>query len=307
MQPTETEKEGLEQKTLFKKRPVITLLALTLVSVVYRLLIGTDYATTSALYVGIPALMAIGLSFVPTPRTVTGNILLWSTIFLLGIGILAIEGLICILIILPFFLAIGFIIGIFIDRARAKKKATWKAQCSFLIASGLLSLEGTREDLSFNRNETVIVERSTSMTPREFEVALAKGPDFGSADLPFLLSALFPTPLATANTESLEPGAVWTIPFDHGEASPRSLTVQVETRTNRSVTFTPTQDLTEYGKWLKWERITWIWKETPEGGTHITATFAFERRLDPAFYFSPLQRWGVAQAGEHFLDAILQP
>lgn len=297
-----------EQNTKTSRWPIVgTLLVLTLVSVVYRLLIGTEYATTSALYVGIPALMAIGLSFIPSPRTVTGNILLWSTIFLLGLSILAIEGLICILIILPFFLAVGFIVGIFIDKARAKENGPWKTQCSFLVIAALMSLEGTQEELSFQRHETVVVQRTLELTPLEFEQALAQGPDFEKVELPTILSGLFPSPLPTKSPNSLAPSTVWNIPFDHGESTSRILRVQVKSKSENQVTFATVQDDTEYGNWLAWKTITWTWQEVAPQQTQVTATFEFERRLDPAFYFQPLQRWGVAKAGEYFLDAILAP
>ena len=271
-------------------------------------MIDSRYATTAALYVGIPALLAIGLSFVPTPRTITGNILLWTTLYLLAIGILAVEGLICILIVLPFFLAIGFIIGIFIDRARAKDAINRnQMRCSLLTIFALMSLEGVNDTLSFNRKESIVIKRTTQLTAKEFEEKLAIGPRFDEVDVPHILSLLFPTPLPCQENRSLALGSQWTIPFDHGGDIPRNLTVRVTEKNDYSVVFTPVQDETEYGNWLTWKAITWKWTETESGQTEFSATFDFERRLDPAFYFGPLQRWGVSEAGELFVDAIVGP
>ena len=129
-----------------EKKFVITVLVLALVSISYRLLMDSGYGKSSALYVGIPALLAIGLSFLPNPRTITGSILLWTTLSMLAVGVLALEGLICILVALPFFLAIGFIVGIFIDRARARQDLA-KTRLSLTIVLAFLSLEGTNENL----------------------------------------------------------------------------------------------------------------------------------------------------------------
>lgn len=303
--PTETEPTELGNSPI-KKKFIITVLVLALVSIVYRLLMGTDYGRTSALYVGIPTLLTIGLSFIPTPRTITGLILLWTTLSMLAVGVLALEGLICILIALPFFLAIGFIVGIFLDRARARKDLA-KTRYSLIILLGFLSLEGTHENLSFGRSETVTVEKTVSLSTDEFQRRLARGPTFELNSLPIFLRAGFPLPLASTGGGDLEPGTRWTIPFNHGEETPRNLTVEIIASTPNSLTLVPVQDETEMGKWITWQKIIWQWRENPLGTTKVELTFEFRRNLDPAIYFGPIQRFGVREAGNYFLDSIVQP
>ena len=306
------EQPPLEPPRQIVKKPLLgTLLVVTLVSVSYRLLIGTDWATSSALYIGVPALLAVGLSFIPTPRSVTGNILFWITLFLLSIGVLAIEGLVCILVALPFFLAIGFVVGIFIDISNARRKTReggpWKTQCSFLVVGGFLSLEGTHENLSFNRHEVVVVERLVALSSLEFEERLARGPQFDEVPLPFLLVNTFPSPTTCAGTDGINLGSRWEIAFDHGEPDPRSLSVQVVESSDHSMTMIPIQDETEYAHWLSWKKIAWEWEENGLGNTEVKLTFEFKRKLDPAWYFGPLERRGVEKAGQLFLDALLVP
>ena len=284
---------------------IITVLVLTLISMSYRILLDTHYSKSSALYVGIPALLAIGLSFIPTPRSVTGSILFWITLIMLTIGVLAIEGLICILISLPFFLAIGFIVGIFIDKARARKDVA-KTRFSLILVLGCLSLEGTHSNLSLNRNETITIKRTTSLSETELQQQLASGPRFDTDALPLFLRAGFPRPLDSLGGGDLELGTQWTIPFDHGEKSPHNLTVKISERTPNSLTLLPVLDETEMGKWMTWEKITWHWRTTPQGQTEVSLTLDFQRNLDPALYFGPVQRLGVKQAGRYFLDSIIE-
>ncbi|MGJ8722972.1 MAG: hypothetical protein ACSHYB_00330 [Roseibacillus sp.] len=300
--PKPEEKSGLNVKRKF----IATILIFALVSVTYRLLIGSDYGKSSALYVGIPALLAIGLSLIPTPRTVTGAILLYITLSMLAASVLVLEGLICILVSLPFFLAIGFIIGIFIDRARARENLA-KTRLSLIAVFSVFSLEGTHDNLSFKRQEQVTINKTVPLSPQEFQTRLDRGPVFDTSTLPIFLRAGFPLPLASTGGGSLKTGTQWTIPFDHGEKTPRNLTVEIAKSTPNSLTFIPVQDETEIDQWITWQRITWRWHETPTGSTTINLTFEYYRNLDPALYFAPIQRFGVRQAGRYFLDSIIQP
>lgn len=300
--PGVPKKEGPEMKKKF----ISMVLLFASVSICYRLLSGSSYGRSSALYVGIPALLAIGLSFVPTPRSVTGSILLWTTLGMLAVGVLALEGFICILVALPFFLAIGFIIGIFIDKARAREEVT-KTRFSLIAILGILSLEGTHESLSFGRSESVTLKRTIPLSPDVFQKKLAQGPTFNNAEIPLFLRAGFPVPLTSSGGGDREVGTRWSIPFDHGEETPRVLTVEISESTPHSMTLVPIGDDTEIGKWISWERIRWKWNETSDGSTKVELTFQFRRNLDPAFYFGPIQRFGVGQAGEYFLDSIIQP
>ena len=289
-----------------KKNFIITILVLALVSISYRLLMDSGYGKSSALYVGIPALLAIGLSFLPNPRTVTGTILLWTTLSMLAVGVLALEGLICILVALPFFLAIGFIVGIFIDRARARRDLT-KTRLSLTVVLAFFSLEGTNKTLSFNRLDTVTIERAIPLSTEQLQEHLARGPVFDPTSLPVFLRAGFPLPQASEGGGNLEVGTQWTIPFDHGGPTPRNLIVEISKRSPNSLTLVPVQDETEIGKWLTWKSITWNWNQSAPETTDLELTFVYRRNLDPAFYFAPIQRFGVRQAGGYFLDSIINP
>lgn len=295
-----------EARSSAPKAFIILVLVFTLVSFTYRFLLKSDYSQTSALYVGIPALLAIGLSFIPTPRSITGRILLSITLAMLAVGILAIEGLICILIALPFFLAIGFIVGIFIDKARARKNLA-KTRLSLVVVLGALSLEGTSPNLSRNRHEKVTINRTVNLSEAQLKERLATGPRFEARNLPTFLRAGFPSPLASTGGGDLKQGTQWIIPFDHGDHVPRSLTVEISEVDSNSLTLIPIKDETEMSKWMTWDKVSWNWTAVDKDQVKVTVSFEFSRNLDPAFYFSPVQRFGVWQAGSYFLDSIVGP
>ena len=125
-------------------------------SVGYRLLVLGHWEQTSLMFVGLPLLLAIGMSFTPPARTITGGIMRGITFFLLALGLLLIEGFICILMAAPLFYAVGLIVGIFADRRKVRREMG-KLQCTVLVVIGLMALEGVVPALSFPRENTVVV------------------------------------------------------------------------------------------------------------------------------------------------------
>ena len=82
------------------------------VALLHRLLMTGGIGQTAAMFIGVPALMAIGLSFVPRARSITGAIMWNMTFTLLLLGILLIEGFIRLLMAAPLLYLIGIIVGL---------------------------------------------------------------------------------------------------------------------------------------------------------------------------------------------------
>ena len=77
---------------------------------------------TALMFIGLPTALALLLAALPAAKSATGMIMKGITLFLLLLGILFIEGFICILMAAPFFYSIGALIGIFVDKARAETR-----------------------------------------------------------------------------------------------------------------------------------------------------------------------------------------
>ena len=80
---------------------VIFIIILAAISITWRLLAGSGLRGSGLLYIGLPTALAVLLAYLPTPGSATGRIMKGITLFLLLVGILLIEGLICILVAAP--------------------------------------------------------------------------------------------------------------------------------------------------------------------------------------------------------------
>jgi hypothetical protein len=92
--------DGAGQKTgisAAQRGVIVPVVALTAGAVMYRLLKHERLGNSSAMFLGIPAVLAILLALTPKAKSVTGAILKGIALFLLIIAPLLGEGYLCIL------------------------------------------------------------------------------------------------------------------------------------------------------------------------------------------------------------------
>ena len=278
---------------------ICLVICLTIASVLYRLLVVGHKEQSALMFIGLPAALAILLAFLPTAKSATGMIMKGITLFLLLLGILAIEGFICILMAAPFFYVIGLVIGLITDQMRTKRQ--WNKRFRLIVLPSLIfmSLEGTTGLLSFPRAEVVTVSHQTALTPSQTRELLANGPTFDANQLPGFLRLGFPQPTAITG-DGLNTGDRWRISFAGGEGKPGDLVAQVTDSSPTRITVVKIEDTSHISHWLDWEKAEWLLEPTSTG-TRVTLSMSYRRLLDPAWYFKPIERYGVRKAGEYFL------
>src|SRR5437764_3688495 len=245
---------------------VAVILAVTFTSLWYRITVAKHLEQTSALFIGIPAAIAIMVSLAPRAKTVTGAILKALTIGLLISGVLLREGFICILMAAPIFYVVGIIVGLSIDFAR-KKRATMT--CLLLFAFVPMSFEGTSQRWSFTREESVTVERVVAASSAEVEAALAQSPRVDGR-LPLYLRLRFPRPVS-ARGAGLQTGDFRAIHFAGGEGRPGDLVMQVIDSEPGHVRFVVVSDNSKIAHWLAWRSSEVRWNAIDAGHTRVAS------------------------------------
>jgi hypothetical protein len=290
-----------EEKSRWRwKRATAVVAFFAISSVLYRLLVFTEKEQTALMFIGLPTVLALLLCAAPPTKTITGSIMKGITLFLLMLAILLIEGFICILMAAPFFYSIGFIIGIFADKARAKNHIS-RFHCAVVGVILLCSLEGINERFSFNRDEVIEVSYVHTGTLEETTAALARGPSFDWWELPTYLKMGFPYPQRIQG-DGLQVGDRWQIDFAGGEGKPGSLLAQVTQAEAGHYVVQKITDGSHISHWMEWEQAEWFLEEQSDGMTKVRLRMSYRRLLDPAWYFGPVQRYGVRLAGEYFLE-----
>ncbi len=279
-------------------------LAVGITSVLYRILVLGQKEQTALMFIGLPTAIAMLITFLPRSTSATGMIMKGITLFLLLLGILLIEGFICILMAAPFFYAVGFIIGIFADKARARREFNKRLRVVVLPVLVLMSLEGVTGLLSFPRDETITVSKDVALSPAAAREQLARGPEFVLSALPSFLKLGFPAPRRIEG-DGLEAGDRWLIHFAGGEGKPGDLTAEVVESGPNHIRVVRVSDSSHIAHWLEWQDAQWT-IEPNTNGSRVTLVMRYRRLLDPAWYFKPIERYGVRKAGEYFLAQTFQ-
>lgn len=269
----------------------------------YKLLMHEQLGHSAAMFLGIPAVLAILLALAPKAKTVTGGILKGITLALLVVAPLLGEGYLCILLASPLFYLVGIVVGLAMDRQRRKRDATLSCVVLFLLP---MCLEGVVPQLTFNRAQSVEVRSVVAAPANEIEHALTQGPNV-STPLPMALRIGFPKPLG-AWGEGLEVGDTRTIHFSGAEGDPPGdLVMRVTERHPGYARFETVSDQSKLTQWVQWTSSEVEWTALDEGHTTVTWRIDFMRQLDPAWYFTPWERAAVTEAAAYLIDANATP
>ena len=282
---------------------IVLILAFAVGAFVYRELMHERLGHTAAMFVGIPVLMAILLALTPRAKTATGGILKGITLALLVVAPLLGEGYLCILMASPLFYLAGIAVGVVVDESRKNKNA--RLSCLALILLPM-SLEGVVPGWSFNRAQTVEASSVVDAPASAVERRLGMSPEISKA-LPPALRIGFPRPLG-AWGQGLEVGALRTIHFAGAEGDPPGdLTMQVTARKAGYVRFATVSDTSKLTQWIAWDSSEVQWKALDAGRTRVTWRIHFERQLDPAWYFAPLENAAVREGAKYLIEANATP
>ena len=279
------------------------ILFLFLCSISLRIIYTHKLETTSVMFIGLPAGLAIFMSLLPRTKSALGSAMKGTTIGLLISAVLFGEGVVCVLMAAPIAYFIAGLVGALSDYARKAQRPG--AQCFIWIVAALMSFEGTSSKLSLSRDEEVRVEQTVAATPSEIESALAATPAFHTR-LPLYFRLGFPKPVE-ARGSGLNIGDQRVIHFAGGEGHPGDEVFRVAARTNSSVTFRPEGDTSHIAHWLHWNESVVEWSPVEASHTRVTWTLRFRRGLDPAWYFRPSERYGARLAARYLIDNLATP
>ena len=281
---------------------IFLILAVSAGTVMYKLTVREHLEQTSLLFVGIPAILAIILALTPKAKTALGAILKGLTVALLLSAPLLGEGFICIVMASPIFDGVGILIGVLVDENRKYRQTTLSCLVLVLLP---MSIEGGSPVLSFNREETVQASRIINASAEQVELAISRSPHT-DLPLPLYLRMGFPRP-TEAKGEGLQVGAPRSIRFAGGEGCPGDLMLKVEEFRPGYVRFRAVSDRSKIAHWLDWKSSEVEWIELDSDHTRVTWKLHFQRRLDPAWYFRPWERYATELAADYLIRSNANP
>ncbi|MBN6052539.1 hypothetical protein JYK22_11415, partial [Nonomuraea sp. RK-328] len=264
----------------------------------YRVLHAGHLEQTAVFYVGIPAVIAIMVALVARPKSAIGVSMAVVTIALALSGPLLGEGIVCLVFAAPLFYLVALIVGAVIELARNRGGGV-----NLVVAPLLLAVvsEGATGVTSLPRENVVSATRPTGGA--DVEAALAVAPVFPRVESAFLRLG-FPRPLR-AEGEGLQVGATRRITFTPRRSlgigaplEPRSMTLRVKERGPGVVVFDVVADTT-LARWLDLEEARFAWTRSD-----LTVSLRYRRTFDPAWYFGPVQRYGLGEAAGYLAETF---
>ncbi len=282
---------------------IVLIVTVAIGSLLYKFLQHESLGHSAALFIGIPATLAILLALTPRAKTATGGIVRGITFALLIIAPLLGEGYLCILIAAPLFYLVGILIGAIVDWSQRKRSTTVTCLAVFMLP---LCLEGVTPQLSFSRSQSVEAHATIAASASQVIAALAQSPDLHAA-LPKPLAIGFPRPLA-ASGAGLIPGDMRIIHFSGAEGDPPGdLVMRVAASRPNYIRFEAVSDSTKLTQWIRWTSSEVELQPLDATHTAVTWRIHFDRQLDPTWYFTPWERAAAKQAAAYLIVANATP
>ncbi|AGL17407.1 hypothetical protein [Actinoplanes sp. N902-109] len=258
-------------------------------------------ADSALLFVVLPTLLAAVLALTPG-RTPHGRVFVTTTIALLLIAVALHEGAICVLVAAPLVYAVAHGVTALIRWAgRSRRTGLAILPLPLLLLGGF---EGVDQDLRIQPDQSSQVTRVVALTPEQVRARLTAGPQPVAVREPVLRLLQAPAPVHVAGA-GLTPGDRWM--FGYGATSHGSgghIVTEVSAAAPGRVVFAVVADSTITSRWLRWRAAEVRWHATADGRTAVTVELAYRRRLDPSWYFGPIQDGLLHEGAGHLLDML---
>lgn len=261
-------------------------------------------ADSALLFVVLPALLAAALALTPG-RTTHGRVFRLTTIVLLLAAVALHEGAICVLIASPLVYAVAHgTAGLIRMVQRGRRVGMAVLPLPLLLLGGI---EGTSPDLRLQPDQSVEVSRVVALDPAQVRARLVAGPQPTGVTQVSLRLLRAPAPQHVMG-DGLDPGDRWMFGYggsSHGAGG--AIVTEVRAAGPARVDFAVVSDDTITSRWLRWRDASVRWQEAGAGRTEVTVVLSYHRRLDPSWYFGPIQDRLMHAGGEHLLDMLTVP
>ncbi len=249
---------------------------------------------TSAVYVLIPTALALTVVLARPAKTTTGIMMRWLTFAMLVPVVLVWESIICMVFIAPLFYAIGLLI-VWISNATSDRPSRLSVVAVPLL---LLSLEGVLPITTAERTNAVVHTTDVDAPAEDVWHRLAHRRGLLPAAGGWV--GLLARPTSTAG-EGLAPRDRRVVEFDDGV-----LVLEVAEAGAGHVSYHVVSDTTPVSDLMEWMEVT-VTVEDLGDRSRVTWTVEYERQLDPAWYFGPMQQLAVAEAVEYLAREFTTP
>ncbi|NSX55459.1 hypothetical protein [Parasulfitobacter algicola] len=283
------------------------------VSIALRYLLDSRFGHTGVFYVAIPFLIGLALHhFVPAPEPMgygkrAVKNFLHSTVFFLALSGFLFEGFICILFAMPIYYIIMFSAYGF-----AALYNNHRTRVPALIIPALvmgLSLEGTIPALTAPRENQVTHTVTVDASIAAIKAHMAQPIQF-EKPRPLLIS-VFPKP-TDIKAGTLNQGDVHEMTFVYRRwfftnVHTGQMHLRLDEVGDHHIRTSITRNDSYLSGYMSIDGTRVDFTERADGKTDVSLTLYYERKLDPVWYFGPLQQAAMAQSAKYLIETVIVP
>jgi len=307
--------DGIQDRYGQKRIVMLAVLFITgLASLAIHQLIRYDLDHSALLYLAVPYGVAVLITLLRPYgqhekwwQPFVSHSLTALVVFLASSAVLF-EGFICILFFMPiyFFVVTLAFVASWISVVRdARRSKTYATAIPLLVV--LFSFEGTTEVTTIDRHNTATATTSVSLSPQELLQNLATPFALPSSDDWML--GLFPMP-HSIEAGSLEVGDIhrvhtryhrWFVTNTHEGV----IELRIDSVTPERITVSFVRDTSFFASYVTLIGSDIQFVTDQNGLTNVSLTVSYERRLDPAWYFQPIQQYAMRVMASHLIEEVI--
>lgn len=298
----------------FRSPPFWIFFIIIAVSLVIHLILRSDISGSAVLYVGIPTVVAGLLLPLMDSIPKTGwkssfaRVSLFSLIIMLASSAILFEGFICVVMFMPIYfgvILIVFLIRLAYEYNKSRRRMHLHILPLLLLAA---SLEGITPELSFNRYNEVTSTKIVHASITQIKSNLLKPVEL-KQQRHWLLS-IFPMPYQL-DINSLTVGEVHTAYYRYHRwfvTNTHEGTTQLRVAENSAdrIRMEVLDDTSYLATYLKMYGTEIKFKSIDTNTTEVKLTVKYDRLLDPAWYFDPLQRFATGLFGKYLIAQMME-
>jgi hypothetical protein len=272
------------------------------ISIVYH----SRLDASAAFYIGLPALISVLVIMTNPSDSPMGATMKGITLALLLSVPLLQEGFLCVLFAAPLFYAVGAIVAYIYTRCTRKNTGDKNIRAyAPLLLLAVVATEGTTDALSFNRDTVVTVERVIASPAATVAANLEKPARF-TKDVPLFLR-IFPQPSDVA-----QQGDEQRMHFVYKKhiwfnARAGDVVFKISERGENYIHSEVTSDSSYLHTYMDWKSSRVAWQAIDDTHTRVSWTIRYKRKLDPAWYFAPMEEYAVQKVGEMLINTAANP
>ena len=283
---------------------VVVLVSSVVFSLIYRATQQAGMMQTYAMFVGIPLVVGVLVAYMTQPKSGLGTTLKVVTILLCVVSTLLGEGIVCILMAAPLFYAFAAV-GYYLVEAvmRSVRPNRRGGPLALLIVPFLMAmLTSDRNHIDNPATNTVVDEIFVAASPERVMQTLERT-DLVTQNFPAFLKLGFPLPTRMEH----DPNGTTRLHFDpRSEPWPGPNTIvsrQTVDLVHHKITYDIQEDSTKLARWLTFRSTGFEILPRP-GGSLLRQRTVYEQRMQPGFYWNPLENFAMGQMHGYALRSI---